>query len=126
MNYSLLLVFLADIRGHRCGAPLLYSIVFKVPPVVCSCVLHYSSYFCLSIIWNQSAQSPLTSSTRHRHPHNCCSVSSLFWTIFYKPWGWMCLNIPVEQGLLNYQDQPIWWVNSGHIQNPLNSLSAPL
>ncbi len=33
----------------------------------------YLSYCCLSIISNQSAHSPLTS-TRHFHPHNCCSL----------------------------------------------------
>ncbi len=33
----------------------------------------YLSYCCLSIISNQSAHSPLTS-TRHFHPHNCRSL----------------------------------------------------
>ncbi len=33
----------------------------------------YLSYCCLSIISNQSALSPLTS-TRHFHPHNCRSL----------------------------------------------------
>ncbi len=33
----------------------------------------YLSYCCLSIISNQSAHSPLTS-TRHFCPHNCCSL----------------------------------------------------
>lgn len=53
-------------------------------------------------------------------------MSSLFCTILCKPWGWLWVNIPVEQGLLNYWNQSVSWVHLGHIQNPLNSLSSPL
>ncbi len=45
----------------------------------------YLSYCCLSIISNQSAHSPLTS-TRHFHPHNCRSLDIFsFQTILCKP-----------------------------------------
>ncbi len=45
----------------------------------------YLSHCCLSIISNQSAHSPLTS-TRHFHPHNCRSLDiSLFQIILCKP-----------------------------------------
>lgn len=53
-------------------------------------------------------------------------MSSLFWTILCKSWGWLWVNISMVQGLQNYWDQPIWLVHLCHIQNPLNSLSSLL
>ncbi len=39
----------------------------------------YLSYYCLSIISNQSVHSPLTS-TRHFHPHNCRSLDIFYFS----------------------------------------------
>ncbi len=81
VNCSLRFLFLADRSGTGvvfcCWSPSASGF-----DVLCvqSCILHtlvvmsgYLSYCCLSIICNQSAHSPLTS-TRHFHPHNCRSL----------------------------------------------------
>jgi len=86
----------------------------------------YLSYCCLSIISNQSAHSPLTS-TRHFCPHNCAHwIFSLFRTILSKPKRRLCVEIPVVQQFLKYSDQPVWHQQPFHVQSHLNSLSSPI
>ncbi len=80
VNCSLRVLFLADRSSTRCGLLLQGSMccVFR------DGILHtliitsgYLSFCCLSIISNQSAHSPLTS-TRHFRPHICHSLDIFF------------------------------------------------
>ncbi len=88
------------LQGSTCCAfrdGILHTLVVK-----CS----YLSYCCLSIISNQSANSPLTS-TRHFCPHNCRSLDifSFSGPFSVNPRDGLCVKIPVDQQFLKYSDQ---------------------
>ncbi len=63
----------------------------------------YLSYYCRSIIFNQSAHSTLTS-----------DINKAFTS----------LKIPVDQQFLKYSDQPVCHQQTFHVQSHLNPLSS--